>query len=263
MIHPELHTNPVPLDRQQHRLLRVRRDMSDITRFAALNSSFVVVGEFAEACKDYPLVWIHAGTDAKGEAQVAPIAVFGLTRQDNLCIDRGTWRTQYLPVVLRVYPFAMARTGDDMWAVCYDASSQRFSLADGEALFGADGEPTDFTRDVQKQLEQVEAEVERSRQIGRELLRCDLLREMRFEAKLPDGSAINVEGFLTIDHERFGALSDADVLKLHKNGVLALIHAHHVSLSNMRRLAQWHVERHGAAPSADAARPAAAPPAQP
>jgi hypothetical protein len=261
MIHPELHTNPVPLDRQQHRLLRVRRDMSDITRFAALNSSFVVAGEFAEVCKDYPLVWIHAGQDSKGEPQVAPIAVFGLTRQDNLCIQRGAWRTSYLPVVLRVYPFAMARSSADMWAVCYDATSPRFSLSDGESLFGADGEPSDFTRDVQKQLEQVEAEVERTRQIGRELLRCDLLRDMRFEAKLPGGGALNVEGFLTVDDQRFGALSDADVVTLHKNGVLALIHAHHVSLSNMRRLAQWHVDRHGATPSTDAAPPAAASPA--
>jgi hypothetical protein len=33
------------------------------------------------------------------------------------------------------------------------------------------------------------------------------------------------------------------VTKLHKSGALGLVHAHRLSLSNMRRLAQWHVQR--------------------
>ena len=247
MIHPELHGNPVALDREQHRLMRFKRDGDDNARFAALNSMFVVAGEFGEACKEYPLVWIEAGQDAKGVRQVAPIAVFGITKGENLCIEDGAWRTVYMPVVLRLYPFALARSGDVQYAVCHDANSARMSLTDGEALFDADGNPTAFTKDVQRQLEQVEMEVERTRQMGLELLRLDLLREMRFEATLPDGASVGVEGFLTIDDKRFAELPDAEVVRLHKSGVLGLVHAHKLSLSNMRRLAHWHAQRGNAA----------------
>ena len=243
MIHPDLHTNPVALDRQQHRQMRFKRDGDDTARFTALNSMFVVIGEFGEACKEYPLVWIEAGQDAQGVRQVAPIAVFGLAKGQNLCIEGGAWRTAYLPVVLRMYPFALARAGDVQYAVCHDANSTRMSVTEGEALFEADGQPTAFTNDLQHQLEQVELEVERTRQMGLELLRLDLLREMRFEATLPDGAAVGVDGFLTIDDKRFAELPDAEVIKLHKSGMLALVHAHQISLSNMRRLAQWHVQR--------------------
>jgi SapC len=242
MIHPDLHKNPVALDRQQHRLLRFKRDGNDLQRFAMLNSIFVLAGEFGEACKDYPLVWVEAGHDANGARQVAPVAVFGLGKGENLCIVGGAWRTAYVPIVLRLYPFALARSGAGQHAVCYDSSAPRFSLTDGESLFEADGTPSAFIADVQRQLEQVEVEVERTRQMGLELLRLELLRSMRFEATTPDGASVGVDGFLTLDEERISKLPDADVLALHKSGLLGIVHAHQVSLSNMRRLAQWHVQ---------------------
>jgi hypothetical protein len=250
MIHPELHTKPVALDRQQHRLMRLKRDANDNARFARLNSMFVVAGEIGEACKEYPVVWIEAGTDAQGARQVAPIAVFGLVKGENLCIRNDVWRTGYMPVALRMYPFALARSGDAQYTMCHDADSTRFSVTEGEPLFQADGTPSAFTTDIQRQLEQVEAEVERTRRSGLELLRLDLLREMRFQATLPSGSSIGVDGFLTVDEERLAKLPDAEVLQMHKSGLLGLLHAHRLSLSNMSRLAQWHIERHGAAPAA-------------
>ena len=74
MIHPDLHSNPVALDRQQHRLMRFKRDGDDNARFAKLNSMFVVVGEFGEESKEYPVVWIESGQDANGEHHEAPNA---------------------------------------------------------------------------------------------------------------------------------------------------------------------------------------------
>jgi hypothetical protein len=252
MIHPELHTNPIALDRERHRLLRFKREGDDSARFASLNSMFVVAGEFAEACKDFPLVWIEAGQDAKGARQVAPIAVFGLAKGENLCVEGRSWRTAYVPVMLRLYPFALARSSDEQFAVCHDPSNGRFSVTEGEALFDADGKPSAFMLDVQRQLEQVELEVERTRRMGLELLRMELLQDMRFEASLADGRSVQADGFLALDEKRFAALPDAEVVALHRSGLLGLIHAHQLSLSNMRRLAQWHVQRTGSGAPAPA-----------
>lgn len=249
MIHHALHRNPVALDRNRHRLLRLKRNVDDLSRLAELNSFFVAAGEFAEACREYPVVWIPADVDASGARQVAPVAVFGVTPNQNLCIDASGWRTRYVPVLLRMYPFALARAGDSEVVLCYDASWPGFTLTEGESLFEADGTPTAFTAEMQTQLQNIEAEVERTRLIGEKLLQKNLLQEMRFDATLPDGQKMTVDGFLTVDDKRFGELSDADVLELHRSGILGLIHAHQVSLGNMRRLIEWHAQRSATQPA--------------
>jgi hypothetical protein len=45
-----------------------------------------------------------------------------------------------------------------------------------------------------------------------------------------------VDGFLALDEERLAKLSDAEMLELTRSGLLALLHAHQISLSNMSRL---------------------------
>lgn len=251
MIHPGLHRNPVALDRNRHRLLRLKRDVSDLSRVAGLNAFFVTAGEFFEACREYPVVWIHAGEDAAGVKQVAPMAVFGVTANQNLCVDAAGWRMRYVPMLLRMYPFTVARasTNANEMVFCYDASWPGFTLTEGEPLFEADGTPTAFLAEMQTHLQQIEADVERTRLIGEKLLQKNLLQAMRFDATLPDGQTMTVDGFLTIDDKRFGELPDADVLELHRAGILALIHAHQVSLGNMRRLVEWHAQRAATKPA--------------
>jgi hypothetical protein len=113
----------------------------------------------------------------------------------------------------------------------------------GQALFNADGTLTEFTQNIQRQLEQFEREVERTRQAGALLMDRGLLRDMRFDSTMPDGTKVGVDGFLAIDEAKLAALSDADIVTLGRNGLLALIHAHQISLGNMARLADWHHQR--------------------
>ena len=64
---------------------------------------------------------------------------------------------------------------------------KRFGFgSEGQALFNADGEPSEFTQGVQKQLENFEQEVERTRLAGAVLVEKGLLRDMRFDATLRD-----------------------------------------------------------------------------
>jgi hypothetical protein len=106
---------------------------------------------------------------------------------------------------------------------------------------------------VRDQLEKIEAEVQRTRLFGEELVKADLLTEMRFDATLPDGNTLTVDGFLAVDEKKFAALSDAKVLELHKNGALGLIHAHQISMRHMRRLVEWRQQREAGAVAGPAA----------
>jgi hypothetical protein len=246
MINENLHKKVIALDRVKHRDLKLDLGARDLTTIKGLNAFFVAGTEFSDACKEYPVVWVAAGKDEAGKPQVAPIAVFGLQAGQNLCVDDNGWRVRYVPAVLRLYPFGLARVGPDEMVVCFDESWLGFGT-EGQALFNEQGEPTEFVINVQKQLEGFEAEVERTRMAGAVLLEKGLLRDMRFDATLPDGKKLTVDGFLTIDEEKLNQLSDADILAFSRNGLMGLIHAHQISLSNMARLVEWHVERLGAA----------------
>jgi len=243
MINENLHKKPVALDRVKHRDTKLSLNTRDLSTVSQLNAFFVAGTEFTDACKDYPVVWVKAGESADGKMQVAPIAVFGLQAGQNLCIDADAWRVRYVPAALRLYPFGLARVAAEEMVVCIDESWPGFNGSDGEALFNANGEPTEFTQGVQKQLENFESEVERTRLAGELLVDKGLLRDMRFDATLPDGSKLSVDGFLTVDDEKLAALTDAEVLVLTRNGLMGLIHAHQISLGNMTRLVEWHVER--------------------
>jgi hypothetical protein len=258
MINENLHKRPAALDRQKHRNLKLDRNARDMTRSKGLNAFFVAAGEFAEACKDYPIVWVPAGKDAQGKVQVAPIAVFGLQQGQNLCIDAADrWRVRYVPAMLRTYPFAMARTGETEMMLCVDEDWIGLSETTGEPLFKPDGAPTELMLGVQQQLEQLEIDIERTRRYGEKLVELDLLRDMQFEATLPDGRKVQVNGFLTIDGDKLNKLSDAQMLDLARTGLLGLVHAHQISLSNMTRLAEWQAERDAGQPTAAPAAPAA------
>jgi hypothetical protein len=246
LIIPNLHTNAVPLDRDRHRTTKLRLPITDWSIGNRLNAVFVAAVEFGDVAKEYPIVFIRAGKDEAGVEQVAPIAVMGMVNEQNLFEAGGRWRSNYMPAVLRSYPFCIARFDAEQFAICIDQGWGGLSETEGEALFQADGTPTELLTAMQKHLETLEAEIQRTRAIGHRLVQLDLLREMRFDATLPDGRQHSVDGFLTVDEARMQALDDATVGQLHRDGILGLIHAHWLSLGNMRRLVDWHAEREAA-----------------
>lgn len=243
MSKPPLYGNLVPLDREQHKHLRLQAELPTIERVAGLNSLFLAVVEFNDACKEYPIVFVRVGdAPAAGtRPTIAPLAVFGLKAGGNLFVKDGQWTGNYLPAYLRRYPFAMARINNsEEIAVCFDEQWKGFSQTEGQLLFAADGQPTEFTINAKNFLESFEREAERTRLICAQLQEFDLLQDMRFEATLPNGEKLDVDGFLAINEEKLAKLEDDKVLQLHRSGLLSLIEMHRVSLGNMSRLAQAH-----------------------
>lgn len=243
MINTDLHKKPVALDRVAHRKLKVRRDQSALQATASLNSYFLTVAEFADACKEYPIFFLRAGTDKDGKALCAPVAVFGLSKGENLMLRDGKWDARYVPALLRAYPFAMAPTGEGQpYVMVIDQDSGVLSTEQGEALFKEDGEPTPFLEDLRQFTERVEVEVERTKMAGRKLMEMNLLQDRRFDATLPDGQTLSVDGFMACDEERLKALTDAEIVELQRNGLLAMLHLHLVSMGNMTQLLQRRFE---------------------
>ena len=251
MINPALFKKAAAVDTTAHRGWRIAPARPNWSVASELNAMFIASVEFGDACVEYPIVFVNAGNDPQGNRQIAPVAVFGLRDKENLFLEHdGTWRARYLPALLQAYPFGIARVDDNRVVVVIDEAWSGWSQSEGTALFNDDGQPSDHLTAVRDQLEKIEVEVQRTRLFGDALVKADLLTEMRFDATLPDGKTLTVDGFLAVDEKKFAALSDEKVLELHKSGTLGLIHAHQISLRHMRRLVQWRQERGAAAPSA-------------
>lgn len=245
MITPQLHRQPVALDSVQHRSTVVRFPVEDWSHLAGMNALFVTADESILAAADYPVVFIEGAKDASGVAEFLPIAVFGMSQGENLYLEQGRWRGVQMPSLMATYPFSIAPVpGTGRVAVFVDAASSVLaSSGEGQRLFDDQGQATPFAGQVQKELEQLERQIANTRAIMRRIAALDLLRPRSFDATLPDGRKIGVDGFFTIDEERVRQLPDAQVLALHRDGILSFIAAHWVSLAQMRRLLQWRIER--------------------
>ncbi len=238
MSNPPMYGDLLPLDREAHKNLKLDTTKSVVSRVANQNSVFLAAVEFADACKEYPIVFVRAGNGAAdGKAAVAPLAVLGLRPGSNLFVEGDKWNGTYVPAYVRRYPFVMARVeeGSNNMAVCFDTSWDAFNETTGEALF-KDGQPTEFVLNAKSFLENFEQEAERTRLICELLVDLDLLQDMRFEATLPNGEQIDVEGFLALDEKKYAELPDDKVLQLHRNGLIAMIEMHRLSLTHMNRL---------------------------
>lgn len=248
MIDPKLFAQPMALDRVQHRTLRLKPRGIRFDRTAGMNALFITAVEFSDVCRDYPIVFVEAGQGPDGQREVAPMAVLGLQQGENLMLGAdGQWAVRYVPVLLRSYPLGIAPVDGTNYAVCFDARADAVSTEEGERLFDDAGEPTKFMAERRQFLEEVEREVQRTRLVGRRLLELELLRSMRFDATLPDGSKLSVDGFLAVDEEKLASLPEATVFDLHRTGVLSLIHAQQISLGLMRALVERRLARRAAA----------------
>ena len=257
MIVTNLHKEPVALDTVLHRDLRLKNELNAIPRLAPFTSFMVSVSEFADAALNFPILFVRAAPDALGKDTVAPVAVFGMKPGENLFVTaENKWDAGYVPAMLRAYPFTMARIeGSDRWAMVFDNTWEGMSRTEGLPLFNEKGEASELLNGIHKFVQDLETDLERTRQACAALLELKLLKPMRFDATLANGESLSVDGFMTVDEEVLSKLPDAQIAQMYRNGLLGLLQIHMLSLNNMRRLLDRRISQKGvSAPAvADAA----------
>lgn len=165
------------------------------------------------------------------------VAIVGIVDDKNLFVDdNGQWdRHSYVPSYARAHPFALARHGDEEFAVIIDESAECISKTpeqpffDGDALSAVTQQRVDFCGHVSHQREQTRIFCERIRDLG-------LLNGQRVVQKLPDGSEEKIADYVTIDAKKLTELDKDTLQELHRDGSLAAIFAQLFSLENWNRL---------------------------
>ena len=256
MIQSALYRDPVLVDSVLHRHKKLQ-PLTDFSIAGGMHAVFITATEFPQAALDFPLVFINVGDAAEAtdaaRSVLTPIALLGVSADENLHVEGGRWTGRYVPAFIRRFPFvAAAVAGADAPGVFIDAGWPGLNDSVGEPLFDDQGQPAETLTRAMAFLERFEQEAQRTRQFCARLAELDLLKEMQADATLPTGDLVRVDGFLAVDESKLLALPDAVVLELHRNGMMTLLHAHLMSLSNLRYLVQRKSDREAAKAAAPA-----------
>lgn len=202
--------------------------------FAAQTNSVPVAGiEFAEAAKEYPIVFTKSGED------FSPVVVLGLENGENLYLDNhANWKAHYVPAFVRRYPFVLGENVENPeqpW-VCVDEACPWLSNEKGEPLF-VEGKPSTFMTQMLNFLTDYNLQSVRTTAFIRKLKDWGLFKENQATARTADGKNYTLTGLWVIDEAAFNKLGNDQLQELFKTGELAWIYFHLVSLSNFRILA--------------------------
>jgi len=222
-----MYTSPEPLDRERHKDLGLTPTETPFGFAAKVSAVPLNVAEFGMGAVNYPIIF--AGDDR------IPLAVLGLRENENLFVDAdgGAEKGVYLPAFIRRYPFVLANdeTAQRM-IVCLDRGAANLSEGGPLRLF-ENGEPTEFTQNALKFCEEFEMERGRTNAFVKLIRDLDLLEVRQTLYTPPEAGAqpVAISEYYAVTEERLNALPEAKIMELFKNGALAQIYAHLVSLN--------------------------------
>ena len=221
-----------PLNATQHGNMKVWA-IQTMPQVGQTHAIPVTVDEFTLVQRHYPIVF------AVGDNAV-PIALMGLNEGVNVFLDqdgRATDPGLYIPAYIRRYPFLLARLrpDSDELSLCFDPTAGAVGEFDeGEPLFDGD-QPSEATKAILQFCEQFEAAGQRTAAFLDDLTKADLLMDGEVAIQ-PEGfeQPFVYRGFRMVDEEKLRNLRGDELRKMNQSGMLALIHAHLFSLSEMR-----------------------------
>lgn len=225
---PQFYIRPVVLNSDVHAALTISGSHAGFT-FADRAQTVVIASvEFFDACRQFPIIFTRTG-----DGRIVPLALMGLENDENLFVDsRGNWLGAYIPAYIRRYPFITTDGADAQMVVCFDEAFDGFNREGGTPLF-ENGEPSPKMKEIIGFLENYYIRMKETEQLGSFLAENGLLRQIDAQANLADGRRYVLNGMLVVDEPRLAQLPDADIVRLFRGGMLALINAHLISLRNL------------------------------
>jgi hypothetical protein len=227
-----LYEKLTPINRDQHKTLRVKPSEKNLSFARDLNSMLLATTELPLAALDFPCVFVQSGDEH------TLVTIVGLRDKENLFLDdAGRWEPgTYVPAFVRRYPFVLAEQNDKtQLTVCLDEAFDGFNQTDGEALFDAEGKDTPYLQQLQKFLLDYHNDMQRTALFAKRLVELDLLVERNIDFALGE-QRLNMNGFKVVDEGKLRALKPDVIQELFTTGALGWIHAHLLSLNNVNKL---------------------------
>jgi hypothetical protein len=170
----------------------------------------------------------------------------GLDEGENLFVDaEGKWQASYVPAIIRRYPFALARTGQEgQFTVCIDEGSALVNQSEGVPLFKEDGEPSEAIENVKRYLGELQQMDQFTRSFCKYFAEHNLFTPLNMRVRQGQ-TAKNISGCYVVNEERLNNLSNDRFLEMREKRYLPAVYAHLVSLAQIERLMTLKEERAG------------------
>ena len=239
---PPLYREPVQLNAQLHRHKKLL-PFNDFSVLRHTHAAMLNAVEFPLAALAFPIVFVPGDT---ANPNITAAAVLGLVPHDNLFVEGDQWAAPYVPAFFRRLPYIGDRNpgnDDNQTGVFIDAQWPALNETDGEPLFLADGSQAPALQGAITFLQAFDEEARRTAHLCARLDTLGLLTPMKADVTLPNGTTLTVDGFMVVDQAKLNELPEPAVIELHRSGALALIHAHLMSLHQMRTLIDRHARR--------------------
>ncbi len=224
-----IYETAVPLNAARHGDVCFDAAGANYAFSAGVNAVPLMAVELLRAANEYAVVFTAAGDD------VLPAAVLGIQGEQNLYLSADAqWQAKYIPAFIRRYPFVFSTSADGKTlTLCIDETHPGVNREGrGQALFGTDRKPSEFTGNVLKFLQDYQAQFERTRLFGKRLKELDLLTPMQATVTTPAGEKIKFGGFSIVARERLRALDAEALASLARTDELELVYLHLHSMQN-------------------------------
>mgnify|MGYP000147400761 CR=1 FL=1 len=222
------------LDKKAHASFKVSQDLT----FAHVKNNHVlplVLHEIVQASHSYPVLFVKD----QNTGQFRVVALAGLRPGENLFAGEEGWAGSYVPSQVRTYPFVLVRNpnNEDEAVLCIDEDADMVGESDGEALFGNDGEQTEYLKNRAQGVVDVAQRVQITEQFIDQLVSLDLLAQKKLTLRTGESEEpYDLTGFYVIDEEKLNQLSEEDFLALRTKGVLPAIYAALMSSMQVQNL---------------------------
>ncbi|WP_424993242.1 SapC family protein [Oceaniradius stylonematis] len=197
-----------------------------------MNAIIVAAAEFPEAALHYPLVFSEQ--DGRRAAHV----ITGHSAGENRFVEKsGKWRSgSYIPAYVRRYPFILVEDkAQDRLTLAADLKSRWFDSKKGDRLF-EDGKPSEAAQNAMSFCQTYHNQLLETDKLLAAIAGTGLLVDRNADVTLPDETKRRITGFQVVDEEKLAQLDDETFLSLRKNGALALIYCHLISMRNWRNI---------------------------
>lgn len=221
-----MYTNPVAISSEHHN--RLRFTPAENYSFASAETHVQVMAfEIESLAKHYPIVF----DSTSGQ----PIAILGVKPGENAWLDADSrWRAPVVPAQITCYPFGLAKTGEDQYAVIMDAAADTLQAEKGKLLFNKQGDgyrQSPLLKAMKERLQVLEQQRHLTARAFQQLVAHKVLVARQLEFTLGDESR-KVNGFSVIDWEKVQQLSPEVLGEWQQSGLMALLEAQTASLKN-------------------------------
>ncbi|HRC26012.1 MAG TPA: SapC family protein [Alphaproteobacteria bacterium] len=235
---PLFYSNPVPLDKQKHASLSLKRNMG-LGFVAGVNAVPVNAIEMPQISLFYPIAF-------SPDENATPVAILGLRDGENLFVDaKNHWAPDmYIPSYIRRYPFIFSEVpGGDQLTLCVDMTESTVSENGDQPFFEKDGSAAPLAKSAMEFCKSYHGAALQTSAFSKAIAESGLLVDREARINVGDKARINFSGFRVIDEKKFAELPDATFLEWRKRGWLAYVYAHLFSGAQWQRLTHLLTER--------------------